>query len=243
MDVKSYHMPYVHKRSIKTELKKGDLLLCQVVSVNEIKDMTIDIQAKLDDGILLNVSAKKVPRVIGKHRSMITLLEKFSGSKILVGANGNLFVQGGKPNIVKNALDIISKYSHVDNLTDKMNIYLQKIKWVIYMEKNEEWYFDAKGKRFDGRTQFEHRPINLKVGVIDRADGSAYVEWGLNKAIAAVYGPREMLPKHMADANRATIRFTYRMAPFSVSERKNPKPGRRDIEISKVCGEALSSAV
>jgi len=128
MDVKSYHMPYVHKRSIKTELKKGDLLLCQVVSVNEIKDMTIDIQAKLDDGILLNVSAKKVPRVIGKHRSMITLLEKFSGSKILVGANGNLFVQGGKPNIVKNALDIISKYSHVDNLTDKMNIYLQKIK-------------------------------------------------------------------------------------------------------------------
>jgi hypothetical protein len=28
-------------------------------------------------------------------------------------------------------LEIISKYSHVDNLTDKMNIYLQKMKWVI----------------------------------------------------------------------------------------------------------------
>ena len=128
LDVKSYHMPYVHKRSIKTELKPGDLMLCQVIGVNEIKDMTIDIQAKLEDGILLNVSAKKVPRVIGKHRSMITLLEKFSGSKILVGANGNIFVQDGKPSIVKNALEVISKYSHVDNLTDKMNIYLQKMK-------------------------------------------------------------------------------------------------------------------
>ena len=128
LDVKSYHMPYVHKRSIKTELKPGDLMLCQVIGVNEIKDMTIDIQAKLEDGILLNVSAKKVPRVIGKHRSMITLLEKFSGSKILVGANGNIFIQDGKPSIVKNALEVISKYSHVDNLTDKMNIYLQKMK-------------------------------------------------------------------------------------------------------------------
>ena len=128
LDVKSYHMPYVHKRSIKTELKPGDLMLCQVIGVNEIKDMTIDIQAKLEDGILLNVSAKKVPRVIGKHRSMIKLLEKFSGSKILVGANGNIFIQDGKPSIVKNALEVISKYSHVDNLTDKMNIYLQKMK-------------------------------------------------------------------------------------------------------------------
>jgi len=109
--------------------------------------------------------------------------------------------------------------------------------------KDEEWYFDSKGKRFDGRNQFETRPIKLKVGVIDRADGSSYVEWGQNKAIAAVYGPREMLPKHMADANKATIRYFYRMAPFSVPDRKNPKPGRREIEISKVSGEALSRAV
>jgi len=108
---------------------------------------------------------------------------------------------------------------------------------------SEEWYFDAKGKRYDGRDQFEIRPIKLDVGVLDRADGSAYVEWGQNKAIAAVYGPREMLPKHTSDPNKASIRYYYRMAPFSVPDRKNPKPGRREIEISKVSGEALSFAV
>jgi exosome complex component RRP41 len=107
----------------------------------------------------------------------------------------------------------------------------------------DEWYFDSKGKRIDGRGQFETRPITMKVGVIDNADGSAYVEWGQNKAIAAVYGPREMLPKHMANPNRATVRYYYRMAPFSVPDRKNPKPGRREIEISKVSGEALGKAV
>ncbi|PIU22430.1 MAG: exosome complex exonuclease Rrp41 [Candidatus Diapherotrites archaeon CG08_land_8_20_14_0_20_30_16] len=110
-------------------------------------------------------------------------------------------------------------------------------------KKDEVVYFDEKGKRFDGRSQFEIRPITLKVGVIERSDGSAYVEWGQNKAIAAVYGPREMLPKHLADANKATIRYYYRMAPFSVPDRKNPKPGRREIEISKVSGEALSHSV
>ncbi len=108
---------------------------------------------------------------------------------------------------------------------------------------SEEWYFDSKGKRFDGRAQFEKRPISAKVGVIDNADGSAYVEWGQNKALAAVYGPKEMLPKHMANPNKAVIRYYYRMAPFSVPDRKNPKPGRREIEISKVSGEALSQAV
>jgi len=128
VDVKSYHMPYVHKRSIKTEFKPGDLILCQVISVNEIKYMIIDIQAKLEDGILFGVSAKKVPRVIGKHRSMINLLEKYSESKILVGANGYLFVKGGKPNIVKDALEVISKYSQTENLTEKMEGYLKKIK-------------------------------------------------------------------------------------------------------------------
>jgi len=111
------------------------------------------------------------------------------------------------------------------------------------MSEKEEWYFNSKGKRFDDRSQFEHRPIKLKVGVIKRADGSAFVEWGQNKAIAAVYGPREMLPKHLADPNKATIRYHYRMAPFSVPDRKNPRPGRREIEISKVSSEALSKAV
>ncbi|MDD4983377.1 MAG: exosome complex exonuclease Rrp41 [Candidatus ainarchaeum sp.] len=98
-------------------------------------------------------------------------------------------------------------------------------------------------KRVDGREMNELRPIKIVPSVIERADGSAYLEWGQNKMIVAVYGPKEMLPKHLADSQRGKINFIYRMAPFSVPERKNPKPGRRDIEISKVVGEALSHAV
>ncbi len=99
------------------------------------------------------------------------------------------------------------------------------------------------GKRLDGRKLDELRPIKMSVGVIEKADGSAYVEWGNNKVMAACYGPRELHPRHLQKADRATLRCTYNMAPFSVSDRKRPGPDRRSREISKVTREALESVV
>ncbi|MBT4192376.1 MAG: exosome complex exonuclease Rrp41 [Candidatus Diapherotrites archaeon] len=98
-------------------------------------------------------------------------------------------------------------------------------------------------KRLDGRKMDETRPLSIKTGVIENADGSAYLEWGQNKIYAAVYGPREVLPKHSADPLRSVIKVEYRMTSFSVPQRKRPGPNRRDQEISKVLGEALSRAV
>jgi exosome complex component RRP41 len=102
---------------------------------------------------------------------------------------------------------------------------------------------DGKGKRLDGRKWDELRPISLQVGLMKNADGSAYIEWGKNKIMAAVYGPKEVHPKHQVLPDRALLRSRYHMAPFSVDERKNPAPSRREIEISKVIREALSPAV
>jgi exosome complex component RRP41 len=98
-------------------------------------------------------------------------------------------------------------------------------------------------KRPDGRDVEDLRPIRIEAGVIPRADGSAYIEWGQNKIYAAVYGPKECLPKHISNPYRAIVTYNYRMATFSVPERKNPKPGRREIEISKVSGEALEKVI
>jgi len=102
---------------------------------------------------------------------------------------------------------------------------------------------DDKGMRLDGRTWDQLRPIKLEAGVVKNADGSAYIEWGKNKIMAAVYGPKEVHPKHQVLPDRALLRSRYHMAPFSVEERKNPAPSRREIEISKVVREALQPAV
>ncbi|MCD6522315.1 MAG: exosome complex exonuclease Rrp41 [Candidatus Diapherotrites archaeon] len=99
------------------------------------------------------------------------------------------------------------------------------------------------GKRLDGRGVNDLRPITIKAGVLERADGSCYVEWGGNKVLAAVYGPQECLPKHIASPHRAVLTYRYNMAPFSVEDRKRPGPDRRSIEISKISKEALERVV
>ncbi len=99
------------------------------------------------------------------------------------------------------------------------------------------------GLRLDGRKYDELRPIKLEAGVLKRADGSAYLEWGGNKVMAAVYGPRELHPRHMQRAMKAIVRVKYNMCTFSVSDRKRPGPDRRSNEISKVLAEALESVV
>lgn len=99
------------------------------------------------------------------------------------------------------------------------------------------------GIRCDGRKIDQLRNISLKVGILKNADGSAYIEFGKNKILAGVFGPRDVHPKHMADQDTGILRCRYHMSPFSVTERKNPAPSRREIEISKVIKEALQPAV
>ena len=99
------------------------------------------------------------------------------------------------------------------------------------------------GLRLDGRRWDELRPIKFEVGTLEKADGSAYIEWGGNKILAAVYGPREVHPRHMILPDKALFRCRYHMAPFSTEERKNPAPSRREIELSKVIREALEPAI
>ena len=102
---------------------------------------------------------------------------------------------------------------------------------------------DKNGRRVDGRTLDQLRPLKLEVGVLDKADGSAYIEHGRNKILAAVFGPREAHPKHIALADRAVVRCRYHMAPFSTDERKSPAPSRRELELSKVVREALEPSI
>lgn len=110
-------------------------------------------------------------------------------------------------------------------------------------QKKTAQLIDGNGLRVDGRRLDELRPIKLEVGVLDKADGSAYIEHGRNKILAAVYGPREAHPKHIALADRAVVKCRYHMAPFSTDERKSPAPSRRELELSKVIRESLEPAI
>jgi exosome complex component RRP41 len=100
------------------------------------------------------------------------------------------------------------------------------------------------GKRLDGRGFNELRKIKITASVLKNANGSAYIEWGDNKVLAAVYGPKEVMPKHLTDPSKAIIKCRYSMAPFSsLEEHGRSGPSRRAVEISKVIKETFENVI
>lgn len=97
--------------------------------------------------------------------------------------------------------------------------------------------------RADGRKFDELRPLKIEAGVLEQADGSAYIEIGGNKVLAAVYGPRELHVRRIMRPDMAVLRCKYNLASFSVGDRKRPGPDRRSVEISKITADALRPAV
>ena len=100
------------------------------------------------------------------------------------------------------------------------------------------------GKRLDGRGFDELRPLSIEAGILKNADGSAYLKWGNNRVLAAVYGPKEATPKHFADPAKAIVKCRYAMAPFSsLEDHGRTGPNRRATEISKVAKEAFENVI
>lgn len=113
----------------------------------------------------------------------------------------------------------------------------------MYMTKEQKKKLIMGGRRLDGRALDEMRPMTAKAGVINRADGSAHFAMGDTVAIAGVYGPRELHPKHLQDPVKAYLKYIYMMAPFATQERVKPGPSRRSQEISEVSRQAFNSVV
>lgn len=108
--------------------------------------------------------------------------------------------------------------------------------------KQEQKLF-VNGKRIDGRSAEDFRPMKIEVGLLKRAMGSASFAFGNTFAIVAVYGPRNVHPRHMQEPQKAILRCRYNMAPFSTEERVRPGPSRRSVEISLVTKQALSQVM
>jgi len=76
---------------------------------------------------------------------------------------------------------------------------------ILIPEDNPEKLIREDGKRLDGRALDELRPFKCKIGVLENAEGSSYVEHGGNKIYAGVFGPREVHPRHLAKPDRGIL--------------------------------------
>jgi exosome complex component RRP4 len=111
----------------------GDIIAAGVIRVTRYNAIDITTKGpglrKLIGGKVIEVTPSKVPRMIGKQGSMISMIKDYTGCNLLVGQNGKVWVKGSnleKENLVTKIIMKIEQESHIDGLTDKIKNLLEK---------------------------------------------------------------------------------------------------------------------
>lgn len=111
----------------------GDYIVTKITKVTKTKLIDITMKArglrKLDKGRLIKVNPVKVPRIIGKAGSMISMIKEQTNCKIIVGQNGLIWLSGldsDKERLAIKAIKLIEKEAHKEGLTDKIKKMLEK---------------------------------------------------------------------------------------------------------------------
>jgi exosome complex component RRP4 len=113
-------------------LNTGDCVMAKVSQVDQEKKLQITLKDrnlyKVKGGHLINIEPQKVPRIIGKKGSMISLLKKYTGCRIFVGQNGRIWIDGSYEGIKKviDTIYLIEKKSLIYGLTNKIEDLLKK---------------------------------------------------------------------------------------------------------------------
>jgi len=110
----------------------GDSALVSVLRVDELKSIQVTMRGeergrKLVGGQLIDAQPSRVPRIIGKEGSMISLITKLTHCRVLVGQNGRLWVDGEEQGIVKvrETIKKIEAEAHTSGLTDRIRAFLE----------------------------------------------------------------------------------------------------------------------
>jgi exosome complex component RRP4 len=121
-----------------------DYIACKISNVTSqnLVDLTMRGPGlkKLVGGRIIEVSAVKVPRIIGKNGSMVSMLKRASGAQIVVGQNGLVWVDGEPENeiVVIQAVRMIEKNAHKSGLTENVHAFLEERLGPIPNEEGEK---------------------------------------------------------------------------------------------------------
>ena len=144
IDINSYHVGILpafdifgkdynpSKHDLSSKLNVGDLVVVRIVSGDTTRDPLVTISGenlgKIDSGELVKISPPKIPRLIGKHGSMIQTIESSTDTSITIGQNGLVVVSGGESNGLLKAIEaiqMVEEQAHLADLTDKVKKMLE----------------------------------------------------------------------------------------------------------------------
>lgn len=98
----------------------GEIISAVVEKVNEVGKCYLSKSFKITGGIILEINPKRVPRVIGKRRSMLEVIKQKTGCRMIVGQNGRIWIDGGKIEKAVKIIKYIEENAYKSGLTDRV---------------------------------------------------------------------------------------------------------------------------
>jgi exosome complex component RRP4 len=112
----------------KFEFEPGTMVSA-IIKDMEGKNTIILTEPKvLEGGTILSIKPKKIPRVIGKKSTMVRQIAEYTGTHIVVGMNGLIWLKGGNITLATEVLLKIEREAHLSGLTDAIKLYLEEQK-------------------------------------------------------------------------------------------------------------------
>ncbi|MEM0439770.1 MAG: exosome complex RNA-binding protein Rrp4 [Sulfolobales archaeon] len=110
----------------------GDIYLAKVERFDLTRDPLLTLKGKdlgrIVDGILIEIVPTRIPRIVGKKKSMLDMLIKETQCQVVPAANGRILIRGCPSSdheaIAINAIKIIENTPYIQGLTEKIREYL-----------------------------------------------------------------------------------------------------------------------
>jgi exosome complex component RRP4 len=120
---------------IREEARKyldvGEMVIATVIAFDRTRNPSLSTKdhglGKIQRGTVIDVDFTRVPRIIGKKGSMISMLKKESNTQIFVGQNGRVWISGktrDEEAMVAAVIRKIEAEAHTNGLTDRVREFL-----------------------------------------------------------------------------------------------------------------------
>ncbi len=132
------------KDELSQVLDMGDLIVAKIISYDRTHDPQITVAepglGKITRGQIAKVTPTKIPRIIGRQGSMVSMIKEQTGCQIILGLNGVVLITGKTledEQLALMAIHKIEEESHTSGLTDRITQMLKEEKSKQEEKKNE----------------------------------------------------------------------------------------------------------
>lgn len=123
---------FINREDMDRFLSIGDVVAAKIWNLKaKGSDLTLKSNGlgKLEEGFIFKIIPSRVPRVIGREGSMVSLIKEKTGCQITIGQNGWIWIKG--PNTdseirARKAIEFVAEKVFADGLTEQVEAWFEK---------------------------------------------------------------------------------------------------------------------